>query len=82
MIKFNQNDWLKPYIDTSKDPRKEAKNYFERDFFKLKIMLSLEKLWKMRENIEMLSLSQQKEQEIIWCQNLIVIVQSFSQKIY
>ena len=36
MIKFNQNDWLKPYIDTSKDPRKEAKNYFERDFFKLK----------------------------------------------
>ena len=37
-------------------------------------------LWKTWENIEILNLSQQKEEEIIWCQNQIIILQRFSQK--
>ena len=34
MIKFNQNPWLKPNIDTNTDLKK-TKNDFKNDFFKL-----------------------------------------------
>ena len=45
-------------------------------------MQFLEKLWEILENIEILNLLQRKEKETIWCQNQIIILQSFSQNIY
>ena len=35
MIEFNQRAWLKPYIDFNTKLGTEAKNDFEKDFFKL-----------------------------------------------
>ena len=47
VIKFNQNAWLKPYIDMNTDLRKKPKSDFENYFFKLINNSVLEKLWKM-----------------------------------
>ena len=43
-IEFNQNVWLKPYIDINTDLRKKAEKYFENNFFKLMSNAVLEKL--------------------------------------
>ena len=34
-IKFYEEDLMKKYIDLNNELRKKAKNYFEKDFFKL-----------------------------------------------
>ena len=35
VIQFNQKAWLKPYVDINPKLRKQAKNDFEKDLFKL-----------------------------------------------
>ena len=35
VIQFNKETWLKPYIDMNTKLRREAKNDFEKDIFKL-----------------------------------------------
>ena len=34
-IKFNENAWLKPYIEVNTNPRKKAKNDFKKQIFRL-----------------------------------------------
>ena len=35
MISFNQDEWLKPYIEMNTELMQQAKKNFEKDFFKL-----------------------------------------------
>ena len=46
VIEFKQEAWFKPYIDMNTEEKMNAKNEFEKDFFKW-IMLFLVRQWKL-----------------------------------
>ena len=83
IIKFNKNAWLKPCIDMSTDPRKkEAKTDFEKKFFKLinNAVFGTPRE-NVKKNIEILNLSQQKEEGTTQCQNQIITLQSVTENL-
>ena len=62
------------------DLRKKAKIDFKKTSLNWWIMQVLQKLWKMWEKIEILNLSQQKEEGIIWCCNQLSYYKDFHWK--
>ena len=73
VIKFNQEACLKPYIDMNTELRKEAKNDFEKDLFKL---MNNSVFGKTMENIRKhrdIKLVTTDKKEANWFQNQIII---------
>ena len=63
---FNQQKWLAPYVQLNTEKRKQAKNKFEEDFFKLMINSSFEKTCEGKRNRMKVRITRTEEETIKW----------------
>ena len=82
LIKFDQNGWLKPYINMNTDLRKKAIMILKMIFLKLMNNVIFGKTIENVKKLRDIKWWQEKEERIINYQNQIFILQSFSQKSY
>ena len=84
VIEFYQNAWLKLNIDMDSDLRKKAKNNFEKNvFFKFMNNEVFGKTMEnLRKNRDIMFVTTESRRNYLWCQDQIIILQSFSQKLY
>ena len=81
VIRFNQKDWLKPYIDINTELRQKANNNLEKHFFKLINNAVFGKTMKNMRKYKDIKLVATGKRRNYLVSEPIIIQQNFSQKI-